>query len=194
MSKLLPLQRSGGGTAVLSDEALLAACAVGDHGALSVLFQRHHGRVHGFCERLAPGADVEDLVQNTFLAAWTRAASFRGHASARAWLFAIAANLARKSRRSEERKRSALSLLRLVPAPPSRPVDEQVCQRQLLGRLAEALEELPHDLRVAFVLCEIEEVPGVEAARVLEIRPGTLWRRLHDARKRLLPLLEGEKP
>ena len=47
------------------------------------------------------------------------------------------------------------------------------------------LASLPHDLRVVFVMCELEEVSGAEAARVLNLRQGTLYRRLHDARRKL---------
>lgn len=176
----------------LSDEALIAACKVGDRGALAALFERHQRALHRFCSRLlGPSGEVEDLVQSTFLAAWTDAGRYRGQSSVRAWLYGIASNLARHGFRSEKRKRGAFESLRWKPAAPVAPVDEQASRRQLLDRLGAALEELPHDLRVVFVMCEIEEVPGAEAAEALAIRPGTLWRRLHDARKRLLPLLEG---
>ena len=47
------------------------------------------------------------------------------------------------------------------------------------------MDALPHDLRAAFVLCDLEEMPGVEAARALDVRAGTLWRRLHEARRAL---------
>ena len=63
---------------------------------------------------------------------------------------------------------------------------------QQLDRLASALETLPHDLRTAYVLCDLEEVPGIEAARILDVRPGTLWRRLHDARRALRASIEGD--
>ena len=64
-------------------------------------------------------------------------------------------------------------------------------QGEMMERLSAALDALPHDLRVAFVLCDVEEVPGVEAARALGVRQGTMWRRLHDARKRLRDMLGG---
>jgi len=42
---------------------------------------------------------------------------------------------------------------------------------------------LPHELQLTFALCDLEQVPGVEVARVLDIPEGTLWRRLHTARR-----------
>ena len=60
----------------------------------------------------------------------------------------------------------------------------------LIARLEDQLGRLPEDLRVAFVMCDVEGVAGVEAARVLGLREGTLWRRLHFARKALRAALE----
>jgi DNA-directed RNA polymerase specialized sigma24 family protein len=62
-------------------------------------------------------------------------------------------------------------------------------QRQI-GQLRAALPTLPHDLRVAFVMCDVEGVPGVEAARAVGVPPGTMWRRLHEARKALAAAIE----
>jgi hypothetical protein len=69
--------------------------------------------------------------------------------------------------------------------------DEVALRSQQAHRLAAALDELPHDLRVVYVLCELEDMPGVEAARALDVRPGTLWRRLHEARRALRDAIEG---
>ena len=46
-----------------------------------------------------------------------------------------------------------------------------------------ALDGLPHDLRVAYILCELEDTPGKDAALALGIPEGTLWRRLHEVRQ-----------
>lgn len=174
-----------------SDEDLMAAVRIGDRAAMSLLFRRHHLALERFCLRLTgTRGDLEDLVQSTFLAAWSHAASFRGQASVRAWLYGIAANLHRRAVRSERRRRSFLERFERKRTPNVVAIDDEVARKQLLERLSTALEELPHDLRVIFVMCEIEDISGTEAARVLGIRPGTAWRRLHDARKRLLPLID----
>ena len=191
-ARVLPLRPPDRAEA-LSDEALLAAVAVGDGGALAALFRRHHARVHRFCARIAGDADAEDLVQETFVAAWVQAPRWRGSASARAWLYAIAANLARKRWRGGARRAVAFDALRVVERRDAPGPERQVADREALERLARAIEALPHDLRVAFVLCEIEGVSGTEAAKALGVRPGTLWRRLHEARRRLLPVVEGEE-
>jgi RNA polymerase sigma factor (sigma-70 family) len=193
---VIPFARAGGGaqTPEISDEALIAACATGDGAALALLFERYARSVRRFCGRLAGAEEADDLLQSTFLAAWSQVRSYRGDAPVRSWLFAIAANKARRSQRSDRRRRSAMELLGLRPVRTVDSAHDEVARRQLLGRLGSALDRLPHDLKVVYVMCEIEDVPGVEAAQALGVRPGTVWRRLHDARKRLLPMIEGEEP
>jgi len=181
----------------LSDEALIAACAAGDAAALAALFDRHHAVVFRFVSRIASAcaSDVEDLAQSTFLELWRSSSRFRQSGSARSWILGIAANLVRHYVRGEVRRRTAMADLAGQPVSGGgRRPDELASQSQLMQRLADALDRLPHDLRVAFVLCDVEEVPGVEAARALGVRQGTMWRRLHDARKRLRDLMGGQPP
>jgi RNA polymerase sigma-70 factor (ECF subfamily) len=190
-ANVIPLRRPDAMPDMRTDDALLAACVARDATALATLFERHHEPVRRFLARLAAG-DSEDLVQTTFLEAWRGAATFRGQASARAWLLGIAANVARHHVRGEVRRRAALTAFGAGAggaSSTSRP-DEQAARNQLLDRLSDALARLSHDLRVVFLLCDVEGVPGVDAAAVLGVREGTLWRRLHDARRKLRDALE----
>jgi RNA polymerase sigma-70 factor (ECF subfamily) len=192
--KLIPLRRLAGDTAEMSDEALLAACAVGERAALGALFDRHHQGVFRFLGRLiaAERHALDDLVQNTFLEVWRSAGRFASRGAARSWILGVAANVARHHVRGEARRRAVLERLPDVGSPGRRP-DDAAADRELVARLDAALAALPHDLAVAFVLCDLEDVPGVEAARALGVREGTMWRRLHDARKRLRAAM-GEAP
>lgn len=191
--KLLPLRRVDGVPAEMSDEALIAACAVGERAALGALFDRHSRPVYRFVARAATvdDDDADDLVQATFVEVWRSAGRYRGKGSARSWIFGIAANLLRHHARKEARRRVALTNLAERPANSTSRPDDELARRQLVDWLAAALASLPHDLRIAFVMCDLEEIPGVEAARALSVRPGTMWRRLHDARRRLREALEG---
>ena len=110
--------------------------------------------------------------------------------SGRSWICGVTASLARRHQRAERRRSSAFSRLSTWVTRTAAPHGDDVARRQLVDRLSAALDELPHDLRVAYVMCELEEVPGVEAARALGVRPGTMWRRVHDARKRLRAVIE----
>jgi RNA polymerase sigma factor (sigma-70 family) len=208
--KLLPLRRArgaagdcaadAGGAAAgapqgMSDEALVAACSVGDAAALGALYDRLQPQVWRFLARITGRHgvdDLDDLVQATFLAVHGAAARYRGGAAVRTWVFAIAANIARRHAEGRIQHQRAIDRIAELPADPAARPDESTERRDLLCRVRTALEDLPHDLRVAFVMCEVEEVPGREAARVLDIPEGTLWRRLHDARRAVRTAVGGE--
>lgn len=194
--RLLLFRRPDGNPDDLSDEALVAACAAGDRAALGVLFDRHGADVHRFLVRLRGIDDgvVDDLVQDVFLKAHEGAARFRSGAAVRTWLLGIAANVGKMHVRSEVRageRGVAFHARTLAPAP--RP-DAEAERRELLGRMATALASLPHDQRVAFLLCDVEETRGVDAAAALGVRRGTLYRRLHEARKALRAAVLGDDP
>jgi RNA polymerase sigma-70 factor, ECF subfamily len=179
-----------------SDEELVAACAGGEAAALATLFDRHHRQVFRFVSRIVGSAasDVDDLVQSTFLEVWRASPGFRQRGSARGWVLGIASNLVRHRNRSEARRQSAMLGLAEAPVAPSARPDDAARQSQILEWVGAALQTLPHDLRVAFVLCDVEEISAVEAARILQVPEGTMWRRLHIARKRLRATLAKVLP
>lgn len=192
MAKLVPLRRISGDIAEMSDEALLAACATGDAPALGALFDRFHLAVYRFASRLPMTDELarDDLVQTTFLEVRRAASSFRGTSSVKTWILGVAANVARHGLRAERRRRvhQARYLERIAAAPEL--LDVQIERRKLLARVAEALTTLPRDQQIAFILCDLEQLPGVEVADVLDIPEGTLWRRLHTARKAMREAIE----
>ena len=191
-AKVIALARPAQRVDEISDEALVAACAVGDETALRILYRRHNEAVYRFaCRTLgAARSHADDVVQQVFLTAWDSAHRFKGRSAVRSWLFGIAANLARAHHRKQARRAGLFERFSSVPEEPPVTTDERLGLKQDLVRLKAAVEDLPHDLRVAFVMCEIEEIPGTEAARALGVRPGTIWRRLHEARRALRKALE----
>jgi RNA polymerase sigma-70 factor (ECF subfamily) len=190
--ELVPLRRPRHAVGAMSDEALLAATATGDLAALDALFERFHLAVYRFLGRLAAADETarDDLVQATFLEARRAARRFRGGSSVKTWILGIAANLARHHLRGERRRREKHARyadgLHLVSERP----DEHVERRELLRDLEDAIARLPHDQQVAFILCDLEELSGVEVARGLGVPQGTVWRRLHVARKALRAAVE----
>lgn len=169
----------------LSAEALVVACGTGDSAALGELFDRFHQTVYRFLSRyLGPrNPDLDDLVQATFLEVRRAASRFRKEASVNSWVVGIAVNVARHYLRSETRRRAALRRSELPPTLADGTPESQTAHSEFLQRLQQSIVELPEHLRAAFVMCELEGIPGTEAARLLGVREGTLWRRLHDARK-----------
>jgi RNA polymerase sigma-70 factor, ECF subfamily len=177
----------------VSDEALVAACALGEHTALGVLFDRHHRLVYGFLSRLAgtDERDLEDLVQATFLEALRAAKKFRGDAAVMTWLCGIATNVVRHHVRSEVRRKTFTTKLAAVPRRPATEPGAIVERDQMMQRVRAAVDALPEKQRVVYVMCELQELPGVEVARVLDLREGTVWRLLYQARVALRAALEG---
>ncbi len=199
-AKVIPLRREGIAIDELSDEALLAACATGDRGARAALFERHVDLLHRFIARMAAAdADaVDDLIQATFLEAFAAAGKFRGGSQVRTWLCGIALNVVRNYARSEIRRKRAMGTAAQVAHYEVRWAGTGVVadaeQRQAMERLAQALPELSEELRTVFVMCDVEGIKGVEAAALLGVPEGTVWRRLHDARSRLRTALQDVRP
>lgn len=187
-NNVVPIRRASAERDEVSDEALLLAAGTGDASAIAVLFRRHHPTIYRALTRLlGPQAEVEDLVQATFLEAWRSAASFSGRSSAKTWLVGIAYNVYRHHVRALVRRRSAFRLFAIESATSETPMTEgRVDARRDLGTLERALLDLPEDLRAAFVLCQLEDLSGREAAQILKTRDGTVRRRVHEAKKRLL--------
>jgi RNA polymerase sigma-70 factor (ECF subfamily) len=172
----------------LTDEGLVAACATGDRAARALLFERHVDVVHRFVARMrcSDADSVDDLVQATFLGAFQSAARFRG-GHVRGWLYGIAANHVRAYARREIRRKHALHLVAETSPRSHAPTDAA-----MIARLPAAIDALPHDLRVALVLVDLEGERGSDAAAALGIPEGSLWRRVSHARRALRVSLGGE--
>lgn len=171
----------------MSDAGLVAACAAADRTARALLFERHVDAIHRFVSRMrASDADVvDDVVQVTFVRAFQSAPRFRG-TSARSWLYGIAANVVREHARKEIRRKRAMSVVA-----EEMPRTTQRRDAHLLARLPDMIAALPHELRAAFVIVDLEGEKGVDAAAALGIPEGTLWRRLFEARTALRKALDG---
>lgn len=190
MGQVLPISRIQA-QAEVSDEVLVERCAQGDNRALATLFDRHGALVHRILARTAGVGpqDAPDLTQTTFLQVWTSAKRFKGRSSVRSWIVGIARKIGLMHIRKDVRRRRMLRRAR----PETQSVDPRgAVDARLMGSpLHAALNALPEGLRSAFMLCEVEGLSGAEAAAALGVRTGTLYRRLHDARKRLRTALEG---
>jgi RNA polymerase sigma-70 factor, ECF subfamily len=193
--KIAYLRPSDARPTEMADVALVAACGTGDKVAFGELFRRFHRDVYRFLARFSgcDARDLDDLVQNTFLNAQTSARRFAGRSSVRTWLFGVAANVAKHHFRGEVRRQNAMRSLQEFPSPTSEAPSSAAERREALVRLRDGLDDLPHDQRVVFVMCAIEGIPGVEVAEILGVRQGTVWRRLHEARKQLIDAVERRR-
>jgi RNA polymerase sigma-70 factor, ECF subfamily len=169
--------------------------------AMAELYREHFRLVTGWVRGLAGSrADVDDLVQEVFTVALKRLPSYRGEAKLTTWLFGITRNVVRADRRRARWRRfwkSADDEVADTVAAPDRTPVEALEQRRLRERLDRALDGMSDRARTAFLLFEVEELPGEEIAERLGVKVSTLWVILHRARAdlaRRLEALEGKEP
>lgn len=173
-----------------SDASLARDAGLGDRLAFETLLQRHGPALHRYALRSCSTAqDAEDVVQETFVAAWRGLARWDGRASIKTWLFAIAA---RKVADSGRRRRAVPiddELLEPMPSLDSGP-DERAREHELVEALERALDELPYRQRACWVLIEVEGLSQAEVAMVLGMSPdgvrGTIFRARRNLSERML--------
>jgi RNA polymerase sigma-70 factor (ECF subfamily) len=174
-----------------SDPEILQELARGEIGALGDLYDRYHEPVRRFVARATSDADdVDDLVHVTFLDAAKSAGRYDGRPCCRPWLIGIAAHLLRRRRQSFGRFLAVLSSLRatrVTSADPRRAL-------QARGDVEKALDRISAAKRITLLMAEVEGLSCAEIAAALGIPIGTVWTRLHAARRELRRALEdGEK-
>jgi len=171
---------------------LIARLSTGDDAALREAYRQHHDAVRVFANRLVNDlAAAEDLVHEVFVALPRAARRFRHEVPLRQFLIGMAINHARHHVRAAVRRRRAQQRLAHQPAPQVTTPDRIAEHKQLGRALVAALDQLPLDQRVAFVLCQIEERSSVEAARIAGTTDGNMRIRLLRARQALRRALAG---
>ena len=149
---------------------------------VGALVREHFAYVWRLCRRLGlPEADADDAAQQVFITAARRADDMRP-GSERAFLYGVAVNAAAKWRESRARRREdpEAELERLEDSVPS--AEELLDRRNARVLLDALLDAMPMELRVVFVLYEIEQQTAPEIAEALEIPLGTAASRLRRAR------------
>ncbi len=175
------------------DDDLVARLRRGERVAIGEAYAAHHAAVRAFARRLVGDeAAAEDIVHDVFVRLPDMIARYRGESALRGFLIGVAANRARHHIRAAIRRRRAMEKLAARDHEPATKPDDVAMRRRLADRLSAALDRLPMDQRVAFVLCEVEQRSAVEVARILDVPDGTVRSRLFHARKRLRELLAPE--
>jgi RNA polymerase sigma-70 factor, ECF subfamily len=182
-----------------TDGDLVALAASGDGAAFSELVQRHQNKVYAVAVHiLRDSSEAEEVVQETFLAALEKLAGFRGDAAFSTWLHRVAANAAlmrlRRRRRSPEAP-AETAVDDLLPhfdatgridATPhhdwSKRADEQLSDREVRSAIEQAIQNLPEDYRIVFLLRDVEGLSSEDMAEILGISVAAVKSRLHRAR------------
>lgn len=171
-----------------ADRSLVERVKAGDTAAFEHLFSRHHQRIYRFASRMCRHAqDAEDILQETFLAAFRHAKTFRGRARFTTWLYTIAANACRRSRRGRQSSEAVSDeTARDGPATPvddwTRRPDIQAMRKETRRAIENAVAALPGDQRLVLVLRDMEGLPAEEVGRIAGASVAAVKSRLHRAR------------
>ncbi|WP_299638025.1 RNA polymerase sigma factor [Devosia sp.] len=192
-------------TILANEQADLVALArAGGENAIRTLIERNNQRLFRAARSvLRNDGEAEDVVQETYVKAFTALAGFRGEASFSTWVTRIALNEA-VSRLRRRRKRSGLEALdaavsadaglvslfplSLVPLA----ADKEVARSEMRHVLETAIDGLPEGFRTVFVLRDVEGLTTEETAAQLALKPETVKTRLHRARRMLRAVLEEQ--
>ena len=176
------------------DEALVERVLGGDVQAFELLMRRNNARLYRAIRSLVHEEEaVEELMQQSYVLAYTRLQQFARGARFSTWLLRIGLNEALQRLRRERRwPRVAPDALEEEPAMPSTdPSPEQRLARAQLNHLLEQLvDRLPESHRSVFVLREVQQLSTTEVADALGITPDNVKQRLSRAKAILRDALE----
>jgi RNA polymerase sigma factor (sigma-70 family) len=188
------LDRAAGALTERSDAELLAAHVAGDPMAFSVLVARHKDRMWAVALRtMRNPEDAADALQDAYISAFRRAASFRGDSQLTTWLHRVVVNAC-----LDRLRRNKVRATEPLPTDPDRAEElaantdttDPVLANEQRADIASALSQLNPDQRAALVLVDMEGYPVEEAARMLGCAVGTVKSRCARGRAKLVPLLK----
>ena len=167
---------AGGGG---DDAAAAAAARAGDEAAFGALAERYRPQLLLHCYRMVGSLeDAEDLVQETFLRAWRKRATFEGRSSFRAWLYGIATNASLDAVAARRRRARVAPAVDGAP-PPSEVAWLQPYPDRLLAAVAPSEDEpeqalvTKETIELAFLVA-IQHLPATQRA-VLIVRDVLGW-------------------
>ncbi|PSL47094.1 RNA polymerase sigma-70 factor (ECF subfamily) [Saccharothrix carnea] len=177
------------------EAAFIAAARAGDAAQFALVTERHRRELQVHCYRmLANYEDAQDMTQETFLRAWHKRESFKGHAALRTWLYRIATNacldfLDKHNDRTPVPSGladPASEVLYLQPYPdrvlPEDPQEAVVARETIELAFIVAVQHLPPRQRAVFILRDVLGWPASKAADVLELTVASVTSALQRAR------------
>lgn len=185
------LRLPGGIPDNVDEAALLRGVRQGDETAFAQLYGRYQRPIYRYAARMCGDESADDVVQETFMVVLRMGHRFdEARGTFGGYLFGIARNLILKriGRRYEEPLDDDLD-----------PPDESACadtlatlsRQERTDAVHTAVQSLPPVFREVVVLCDLEELDYLDAARILACPIGTVRSRLHRARALLASKLVG---
>jgi RNA polymerase sigma-70 factor, ECF subfamily len=183
----------------VTDADIVARVCAGEIGLYEVLMRRHNQRLYRTARAIVgDDAEVEDVLQQTYMNAFSHLHQFEARAQFSTWLTRILINEASHRRRTRQRAPAPLEPGRdsredvLDGRPASEPDPEQRAYAGELRRLLEdAINALPEPYRIVFMLRDVEGLTTAETADVLGLSDEAVKTRLHRGRLMLRHLVKS---
>jgi RNA polymerase sigma-70 factor (ECF subfamily) len=161
----------------MREEGLLLLARRGDRDAFRAIMQRFNQRLFRVARAVVNNDDeAEDVLQESYLKAFAAIAGFRGESGLGTWLTAITLNLDVMEEAG----------VRVIPFPGLAEIPDpeaEALRSEVRGLLEKAIDALPDDFRIVFMLREVEGCSVEETAAQLAINPQTVRTRLFRARQ-----------
>jgi len=177
----------------MDDDALIAALARGDDTALRELFTRHAPWLAARLRAILPAADVEDVLQESFLAVWRGARRYRPEGSAGGWLWGITRRQAALWLRRRGPDAVPLAALDALACPGGQPADdpaEAAVSRAEIAAAVRALGPEGSTAQEVWRLMYLEDRPVTEVAGLMGVPEGTVKSRAHRVRQLMRAVLQ----
>jgi len=179
-------------TASLSDDEIVTRVQAGEHGLFEILMRRHNQRLYRAARAIVRDEnEVEDVLQQTYLNAFSHLHQFEARSQFSTWLTRILINEASRRRRRLQRIPSAVTTAeafdeRLVTTPRAEANPEHRAYASELRRVLEdAVDSLPESYRIVFMLRDVEGLSTSETALALGLADEAVKTRLHRGRAML---------
>jgi RNA polymerase sigma-70 factor (ECF subfamily) len=177
---LLQLKRN---REAMDDDELIAAMAAGDDTALRELFARHGPWLAARLRRVLPATEVEDVLQESFLAVWRGAGSYRREGSPGGWLWGITRRQAWQWLRRRGPDTLPLTALTALECPLTDDPAEAAVSRISLAEAVRALGPEGSTMQEVWRLMYVEDRPITEVASLLGVPEGTVKSRAYRVRQ-----------
>jgi len=169
----------------LSDEELVARVRAGDTPLFELLMRRHNQRLYRAARSiLRDETEIEDVLQEAYVRAFTHLDQFQGRARFATWLTRIAVHDALHRCTRKRRFTDLEDVGDIIESPDAGP-EKRAFHGELREILEAAIDRVPDGYRTVFMLREVEGLSTADTATCLSIPQETVKTRLHRARQQL---------